>query len=64
MFIKKKQGEFACGNIKINTKFLNNKKFYVFIFEKKKKTEGSNFILVGNKDFKLECILMETEILK
>jgi len=38
MFMKKKHGEYVCGNIKINTKFTNNKKFYVCIFEKKKRT--------------------------
>lgn len=57
MFIKKRTGEFACGNIKINTKFLNNKKFYVFIFEKKKKTERSNFILVDSNTFEMKNLV-------
>lgn len=46
VFIKQKHNTYMCGSIRINTKFINNKKLYVLVFEKKKKPEGTNFILV------------------
>ena len=48
MFIKKNEGSFECVNIRINKKFVDNKKINIFVIQKKRKIEGVNYFLINN----------------